>query len=318
MTVCQSRATAPTAAVRMRTRASYQQLNRARTTLKMAIIYDAMMASELSDIPISYTERDAMLYALGIGIGSNPAEHRELAYVYERYGPHTVPSFASMLIPDDLLTAADCDTRRMLHRTQNIELYRPLPGAGEFLLNQKVVNVCDHGADKGAEVELESELRRSRDDVVVCTLTSRIILRGDGGFDGPPPIARTRHKIPNRPADMTCDIQTRPDQALLFRLSGDLNPLHADPDVARNAGFESPILHGRCTFGIACHAVLQTVCDYDFTLIRSFDARFSAPVYPGDLISTEMWQDRNIVSFRCRVPARDAVVLNNGRCTLTG
>jgi len=284
----------------------------------MAINYDAMMASELSDIPISYSERDTMLYALGLGIGSNPEEHRELAYVYERYGPHTVPSFASMLIPDDLLTAADCNTRQMLHRTQNIELYRPLPGAGDFLLNQKVLNVFDHGADKGAEVELESELRRSRDDVVVCTLVSRIILRADGGFGGPAPLVRTRHKIPNRAADMNCDIQTRPDQALLFRLSGDLNPLHVDPDVATNAGFDSPILHGRCTLGIACHAVLRTVCEYDFTLIKSFDARFSAPVYPGDLIATEMWQDRNVVSFRCRVPARDAVVINNGRCTLTG
>ncbi len=284
----------------------------------MAISYDAMMASELSDLPISYSERDTMLYALGLGIGSNPEEHRELAYVYERYGPHTVPSFASMLIPDDLLAGTDCNTRQMLHRTQNIELYRPLPGAGDFLLNQKVINVFDHGADKGAEVELESELRRSKDDVVVCTLLSRIILRGDGGFGGPAPIVRPRHKIPNRAADMTCDIQTRADQALLFRLSGDLNPLHVDPDVARDTGFAMPILHGRCTFGIACRAVLGTVCDYDFTLIQSFDARFSAPVYPGDLITTEMWQDRNVVSFRCRVPARDAVVINNGRCTLTG
>ena len=284
----------------------------------MAISYDAMMASELSDLPISYSERDTMLYALGLGIGSNPEEHRELAYVYERYGPHTVPSFASMLIPDDLLAGTDCNIRQMLHRTQNIELYRPLPGAGDFLLNQKVINVFDHGADKGAEVELESELRRSKDDVVVCTLLSRIILRGDGGFGGPAPIVRPRHKIPNRAADMTCDIQTRADQALLFRLSGDLNPLHVDPDVARDTGFAMPILHGRCTFGIACRAVLGTVCDYDFTLIQSFDARFSAPVYPGDLITTEMWQDRNVVSFRCRVSARDAVVINNGRCTLTG
>ncbi len=283
----------------------------------MAINYDAMMALELSDLPVSYSEQDAMLYALGIGIGCNPEEHRELAYVYERYGPHTVPTFASMLIPDDLLESTDCNMRHMLHRTQNIELYRPLPGSGEFQLNQKVVDVFDHGADKGAEIEFESELRRSRDDVVVCTLSSRIILRADGGFGGPPPIVRPRHKIPNRAADMACDIQTRADQALLFRLSGDLNPLHVDPDVAGNAGFGAPILHGRCTYGIACHAVLQTVCDYDFTLIKSFDARFSAPVYPGDLISTEMWQDRNVVSFRCRVPARDAVVINNGRCTLT-
>jgi acyl dehydratase len=115
---------------------------------------------------------------------------------------------------------------------------------------------------------------------------------------------------------MTAEITTRPDQALLFRLAGDFNPLHSDPGSAQRAGFERPILHGRCTFGIACHAILQTVCNYDFTLITGFDARFSSPVFPGDTILTEMWQDGNVVSFRCRVPERNAVVLNNGKCTL--
>ena len=109
---------------------------------------------------------------------------------------------------------------------------------------------------------------------------------------------------------------TRPDQALLFRLSGDFNPLHADPVYARRAGFDAPILHGRCTYGIACHAILKTICDYDFTLISGLDVRFSSPAYPGDVVTTEMWQDRNIVSFRCRVESRNATVIDNGKCTL--
>jgi acyl dehydratase len=116
---------------------------------------------------------------------------------------------------------------------------------------------------------------------------------------------------------LSCDIATRPDQALLFRLSGDLNPLHADPEFARLAGFHAPILHGRCTTGIACHAILKTICDYDFTLIEGFDVRFTSPVFPGDVVTTEMWQDRNVVSFRCSVRSRGATVLNNGCCTLT-
>ena len=115
---------------------------------------------------------------------------------------------------------------------------------------------------------------------------------------------------------MSCDIATRRDQALLFRLSGDLNPLHSDPVIARSAGFDQPIMHGRCTAGIACRAILKTICDYDFTLVSGFDVRFSAPVYPGDVLTTEMWQDRNVVSFRCVVKKRKVVVINNGKCTL--
>jgi acyl dehydratase len=122
--------------------------------------------------------------------------------------------------------------------------------------------------------------------------------------------------MPKRGPDLSCDLPTRPNQALLFRLSGDRNPLHADPDTAKAAGFDAPIMHGRCTSGIACHAILKTICDYDFTLITGFDVRYSAPVYPGDIITTDMWQDRNVVSFRCRVKERDVVVINNGKCTL--
>ena len=282
----------------------------------MAINYESLMAIRLQDIPISYTERDAMLYALGIGLGQDPAEPREIAYVYERHGPSTLPSFASMLLPDDLLADAGCNVDKMLHRTQSIELFRPLPGAGEFLLNQKIASLYDHGAKRGAEVEIESEMRRRSDDVVVCVLSSRMILRADGGFDGPSPGVRSRHKLPNRDPDMICELPTRPNQALLFRLSGDYNALHVDADFARETGFDAPILHGRCTYGIACHAILKTVCEYDFTLIRAFDVRFSSPVFPGDVITTEIWQDGDIVSFRCRVEARNATVINNGRCQL--
>lgn len=283
---------------------------------QMAINYDALMTASLSDIPVRYDEKDAVLYALGVGFGGDPLDPRELPFVFEQRGPRTVPTFASMLAPDSFLRLSGCDVRGILHRTQGLELYRPLPPAGNLLANQKIIGVTDRGEAQGAEIEVESELRRKNDDTVLCTLTSRLIARADGGFGGPPPIARERHALPDREPDMVCDLPTRRDQALLFRLSGDLNPLHADPLVARDAGFESPLLHGRCTYGIACHAILKTVCDYDFTLISGFDVRFSAPVYPGDVVTTEMWQDRNIVSFRCKVNSRQSVVINNGKCTL--
>jgi len=142
------------------------------------------------------------------------------------------------------------------------------------------------------------------------------VARGDGGFGGPRGKGIPPHRAPRREPDLSCDITTRKDQALLYRLTGDLNPLHADPARARAVGFDRPILHGLCTFGIACKAVLQTICDYDYTLIREFDARFSAPVMPGDTITTDMWQDGNVVSFTCSVKNRDAIVLRNGKCTL--
>lgn len=283
---------------------------------QMAINYDALMTASLSDIPVRYDEKDAVLYALGIGFGGDPLDPRELPFVFEQRGPRTVPTFASMLVPDSFLRLSGCDVRGVLHRTQSLELYRPLPPAGNLLANQKIIGVTDRGEAQGAEIEVESELRRKNDDTVLCTLTSRLIARADGGFGGPPPIARERHALPDREPDLVCELPTRRDQALLFRLSGDLNPLHADPLVARDAGFASPLLHGRCTYGIACHAILKTVCDYDFTLISGFDVRFSAPVYPGDVVTTEMWQDRNIVSFRCKVNSRQSVVINNGKCTL--
>jgi len=284
----------------------------------MTINYDSLMAAQVTDLPVSYAANDLMLYALGVGFGRDPLDPDELPYVYERSGPYSVPTFASTLVSDTITAESGCDVSRILHRTQTLELYRPLPSAGELLADQQVVGVFDHGANKGAEIEIESQLRLARDDSVVCTMVSRLIARADGGFGGPPPGVRLRHKLPNREADMSCDLETRPDQALLFRLSGDANPLHVDPELASDAGFEAPILHGRCTYGIACFAVLKTVCNYDFTLIKSFDVRFSSPVYPGDTITTEIWQDRNIVSFRCRVRERNVVVISNGKCELVG
>lgn len=271
----------------------------------------------VTDKPVSYDEKDVMLYALGVGMGRDPVDHGELSFVAECAGLRVLPTFASMFIPDELVAESGCDMGRILHRSQSLNIFRPLPPSGKMFVNQHVVSVHDRGAAIGAEIELETEMRRADDDRIICIAATRVIARADGGFGGLPAPKRSRHKMPKREADLVCDLQTRPDQALLFRLSGDYNPLHADPAAASAAGFDRPILHGRCTNGIACHAILKTVCNYDFTLITGFDARFSSPVYPGDVITTEMWQEGNVVSFRCSVQERNAVVINNGRCTLT-
>ena len=270
----------------------------------------------INDVPVGYAANDAMLYAIGVGLGRDPLDARQLAYVTELTGQKTLPTLASMIVPDSIVSDAGLDLGGILHRAQSLRIFRPLPASAELLANQRVVSVADRGVGVGAEIELETELRLARDDTVVCILGSRLIARGDGGFGGQAPTVRSRHRMPGRTPDLVCELPTEEWQALLFRLAGDMNPLHADPASARSAGFDRPILHGRCTYGIACHAILKTVCDYDFTLIREFDVRFSSPVFPGDTITTEMWQDGNVVSFRSRVVDRDAVVLSNGRCLL--
>jgi acyl dehydratase len=283
----------------------------------MALDYDELMSKVQSDLPFSYTDADTMLYALSIGVGNDPLDLRELPYVYEQGEPlKTIPTLATVLVPEMFPVGLGWDYSQILHSEQRMRLYRPLPPAADLLINKRVVDAFDRGPKLGALILLEAEGRLASDDTVLFTMGCSIVARGDGGFGGPKGKGIPPHRPPRREPDLSCDITTRKDQALLYRLTGDRNPLHADPAVARAVGFERPILHGLCTFGIACKAVLQTICDYDYTLIREFDARFSAPVLPGDTITTDMWQEGNVVSFVCSVKERGVVVLRNGKCTL--
>jgi len=283
----------------------------------MALDYDTLMSKVEIDLPFSYTDADAMLYALSVGMGTDPLNERELDYVYEQGTPlRTVPTLATVLVPEMFPVGLGWDYSQILHSEQRLRLFRPLPPAADLLINKRVVDAFDRGTRGGALVLLEAEGRLASDDTVIFNMGCTIVARGDGGFGGPRGKGIPPHRPPHREPDLSCDITTREDQALLYRLTGDRNPLHADPKQAKAVGFERPILHGLCTFGVACKAVLQTICDYDYTLIQEFDARFSAPVLPGDTITTDMWQDGNVVSFTCSVKDRDALVLRNGKCTL--
>ena len=283
----------------------------------MALDYDNVMSKVETDLPFSYTDTESILYALSVGMGQDPVDPKELAYVYEQGELlKTVPTLATVLVPEMFPVGLGWDYSKILHSEQRLQLYRPLPPAADLLINKRVVDVFDRGPKLGALFLLEAEGRLATDDTVLFTMGCTIVARGDGGFGGPKGKGIPPHRPPHREPDLSCDIRTRPDQALLYRLTGDRNPLHADPARAAEVGFERPILHGLCTFGVACKAVLKTICDYDYTLIRQFDARFSAPVMPGDTITTDMWQDGDVVSFSCTVKDRDAVVLRNGKCVL--
>ncbi len=284
----------------------------------MALDYDKLMSTVENDLHFSYREADTILYALSVGMGRDPLDRRELEYVYEQGDAlKTMPTLASVLVPEMFPVGLGWDYSQILHGEQRLKLYRPLPPAADLLVNKRVVDAFDRGPKLGALILLEAEGRLAADDTVLFTLGCTIVARGDGGFGGPKGRGIPPHRPPKREPDLSCDIETRRDQALLYRLTGDRNPLHADPARARAVGFDRPILHGLCTFGVACKAILQTICDFDYTLIEEFDARFSAPVLPGDTITTDMWQDGNVVSFSCSVKDRDAVVLRNGKCTLS-
>ena len=281
----------------------------------------ALLDLSVEDEPCSYSERDCILYALGIGFGEDPADPQrkaELPFVYEVGSMRTVPTMANRFLSSSFLRDCGWNYSRLIHVGESLELYRPLPRAAKMLRNRRVSAVENLGDNRGTRIVIESELRLAQDDTVLFTCGRTLLApsgrRGRGGLNIP---ARA-HSLPGREADLSCEFRTRPDQALIFRLVDTMHPLHVDPVVAREAGFDRPILQGRCTFGIACRAVLRTICDYDFTLISGFEARLTAPVYPGDTVMTEMWQDRNVVSFRCSVPARGSVVLDNGKCTLAG
>jgi acyl dehydratase len=283
----------------------------------MALEYEKLMATSVVDLPFSYRDVETMLYALSVGVGTEAGDSRALSYVFE--GGEilkTIPSLATVLVPDMFPPDLGWNYSQVLHAEQRLQLFRPLPPAADILINKKVSAAYDRGPNLGAMVLFEAEARLARDDTVLFHLGNTIIARGDGGFGGPSGKGPAPHRVPRREPDLSCELATRPDQALLYRLNGDRNPLHADPDLAARAGFERPILHGLCTYGVACHAILKTICEYDHTLIRALDARFSAPVLPGDTIATDMWQDGNTVSFQCRAVERDSVVVRNGRCIL--
>lgn len=282
----------------------------------MPLAYDHLMSLTLRDRPFSYCERDTMLYGLSIGMGRDPLDKAELPFVYEGAGLRAVPTMAVVLASTGIIRQTWVDFSRVLHGEQRLTLHRPLPASGAILADSRVVEAYDKGPERGAVLLLETRARDAGDGADLFTFVMTIMARGDGGFGGASGAGPDPHPVPDRAPDHAVALATRPDAALLYRLNGDRNPLHADPDIARRAGFDRPVLHGLCTYGIACRAVLKAVAGHDPAAIRAFDARFSSPVFPGDEIVTDIWRDGPVVSFRCRVPERGAVVLNNGRCLL--
>ncbi len=276
---------------------------------------ERLLSLKLPDIEQHYTEKGVMLYALGVGLGHDPVDERELAFVYEK-NLKVLPTFPVVLGFEPFLLRdidAGVNFEMTVHGEEHLTLHRSLATSGTILARLRILDVIDKGAGKGALLLMERAISDKATGEPLATIRQTVFCRADGGFSGGTRPSPPVHALPDRAPDLICDLQTRPEMALIYRLSADVNPLHADPAVARAAGFERPILQGLGTFGVAGHAILRSVCDYDPARLRSIAGRFSAPVYPGETVRTEMWRDGDVVSFRARVVERDAVAINNGR-----
>jgi acyl dehydratase len=292
----------------------------------MPIYYPDILEQKTEPRTFSYSDKDVMLYALGIGMGRDPMDERELPFVYEKdlkVTPTAVTVLAGAAGSRPAQVAQAREGQRVsqlnylmvVHGEQKVELHKPLPAAGSFTAASRTIGAFDKGKDKGAVVVTETVWTDDKGEKV-ATLTGSTFARGDGGFGGPADGAPEPHAVPTRKPDISVPMETRPDQALVYRLNGDRNPLHSDPDVANRAGFPRPILHGLCTYGITCRAVLQEICDYAPERILSHQVRFSAPVFPGDTVTVDLWKDGDVVSFEARVLDRGATVIRNGKTVL--
>jgi len=281
--------------------------------------YNTILNWQVEEQVHTYSERDTMLYALGVGYGADPLDAGQLRFVYEKNLQATPTQAVVLGYPGFWMgdPATGIDAVRLVHGEQGLQIHQPLPVAGTVIGQTRVTGINDKGPDKGALVYTERQVFNHETGDLLATLTSTTFCRGDGGCGGDDPAPHAPHKLPERPADFQCDLPLVEQAALIYRLSGDYNPLHADPAVAKKAGFERPILHGLATMGVAGHALLKSCCDYDAGRLTSLRLRFTAPVYPGEILRTEIWQDDEQISFRCSVPARDRVVLSNGAAVIS-
>jgi acyl dehydratase len=281
----------------------------------MPLNYERIMAYRPADQTVSYGPRDCIIYALGIGIGMDPMDQGQLRFVYEK-NLAVFPTFMAVLgrltgIEDP---AFGLNPRMVVAAALKVMLHGPLAPDAKLVSRPRVREVIDKGPNSAAIIEITRELR-TPDGQLVATVDNSNLARKHGGFGGKVTEVSAPHQVPASPPHRVIELPTPPNLALLYRLTGDMNPLHADPEHARAVGFERPILHGAATYGAAAHAVVRHI-DYRAEQLASIEARFVRPVFPGDTLRTEIWQEGNRISFQCGVAGRDGHVLTNGLAVL--
>lgn len=282
----------------------------------MAIDYDKLKAREFAPVEQTVSAKDMILYSLGLGCGADPMDEDQLRFVFEESeGFAAMPTMPVVLAgPGFWVREPDSGVtwQKVLHGEQGLEVHAPIPVGATVVGRTRIEEIIDKGEGRGALLYLARDIEEKGSGKLLATVRMTTFARADGGFGGPDGPLKTVHKLPESEPETVVEIATRPEAALIYRLSGDPNPLHASPSVAREAGFEAPILHGLCSYGVAGRAILQACCGGDPAKLKRLDLRFTSPVYPGETLRTEIWRDGGEVSFRARVVERDKVVLDNG------
>jgi hypothetical protein len=264
----------------------------------------------------SYTKDNVILYHLGVGAGDPPTDPGELQYTYEK-DLKVLPSFAVVANTGGGsfrgLEGLDFNPAMMLHGEQDIVLHKPLPTETKLRSEMCVKDVFDKG--KAALLILETAVKGEDDDLLFTTRTS-LFLRGEGGFGGPSG-GKIGNVPPERAPDGVIEVKTLPQQALLYRLCGDKNPLHADPEFAAKGGFDRPIIHGLCSYGLVCKAVVDGVLEGDVTRVARYQARFAGVAFPGETYQISYWKEGDKILIAANAKDRDgAKIISNAAITL--
>jgi acyl dehydratase len=276
----------------------------------VTIDLDKALGAELKPATYEYGVDEVILYHLGLGAGTPPTDPRELRYVYEK-SLVVLPAFGALLPMPLVLDMVDVeglnvDLTKLLHGEQDIVIHRPLPVSATITTTGRIAEIWDKG--KAALAVLESET--SDADGPILTSRTSAFLRGQGGFGGERgPV--TGAPAPDRAPDHVLRSPTLPQQALIYRLSGDKNPLHADPEFAALGGFDRPILHGLCTYGVVCKAVVDGVLGGDVARVGRYMSRFAGSVFPGETIVTSVWDEGDRLLLSAATDERQNAVLSN-------
>ena len=282
----------------------------------MPIDVDKVLGAELPAGAWQWDNTQVILYHLGVGAGVPPTDPKELEYTYEQ-NLKVLPSFGVLPVFPILggmvgVDGMSFNPMMLLHGEQDITLHKPLPVEAKVESSGRITGIYDKG--KGATVVIDADTRDANGEPL-CTNRFTAFIRGEGGFGGEPG-PQPGNDAPDRAPDLVVESPTLPQQALLYRLSGDRNPLHVDPAMAALGGFDTPILHGLCSFGIVCKAVVDRALDGDVTKVGRYQARFAGVVFPGETIVTSMWREGDKVVVRATTKERDTGVITNAAVTV--
>lgn len=278
----------------------------------MPISYPEILQYKKEGVRRSWTDIEPILYALGTGMGEDPLDPRELPFIYER-DLRVMPTFLTVIARSGDPGPLPLNRALVLDGGRDLTVYRPLRGEADVILDGRIVSVIDKGPGRGAILRREVDINDAATGDKIATLATDILARGDGGFGGPSEAGEAKPVRPQTDPDHSVMIMTRANQAALYRLSGDRNALHIDPVAAVKAGFDRPILHGLCTYGLCCRALLQTYADYDPTAIRRIAGRFSGVVLPGETVTIDLWRKGSHIYFEARIKERGGLVIDGGQ-----